>query len=269
MTSCFHRTFVVFAFVLGWTTGHCAAAQELLDRAHAHNDYEHERPLLDALERGFRSIEADVHLVDGELLVAHDLRDVSPSRTLRSLYLDPLRARLGDAQAPYGPERPLVLLIDVKSEPDDTYRVLRATLRDYADILSIFAGGEVVEGPATAVISGNRARDAMLDATIRFSAYDGRADDLTEHADAPSTFIPLVSVPWYLVSDWQGEGRLPATDLEELRRLVDAAHAQDRMLRFWATPDTSSVWDVLLDEGVDFIGTDDLDAFRTYYLGRD
>lgn len=41
-----------------------------LERAHAHNDYEHARPLFDALERGFNSVEADVHLVDGRLLVA-------------------------------------------------------------------------------------------------------------------------------------------------------------------------------------------------------
>lgn len=38
-----------------------------LPRAHAHNDYEHARPLLDALDHGFTSVEADVWLVDGEL----------------------------------------------------------------------------------------------------------------------------------------------------------------------------------------------------------
>ena len=36
-----------------------------LAQAHAHNDYEHDRPLLDALEHGFTSVEADVWLVDG------------------------------------------------------------------------------------------------------------------------------------------------------------------------------------------------------------
>lgn len=42
-----------------------------LVHAHAHDDYEHKRPLFDALDRGFCSVEADVHLVDGQLLVAH------------------------------------------------------------------------------------------------------------------------------------------------------------------------------------------------------
>src|SRR5512138_1200419 len=65
-----------------------------LAHAHAHNDYEHARPLLDALEHGFCSVEADVWLIDGQLLVAHDLKDVKPERTLQALYLDPLRARV-------------------------------------------------------------------------------------------------------------------------------------------------------------------------------
>src|SRR5437016_4155385 len=65
-----------------------------LIRAHAHNDYEHARPLLDALEHGFCSVEADIWLVDGKLLVAHDLDKVKPERTLQALYLDPLRERV-------------------------------------------------------------------------------------------------------------------------------------------------------------------------------
>ena len=36
-----------------------------LRQAHAHNDYEHPRPLLDALDHGFCSVEADVFLTDG------------------------------------------------------------------------------------------------------------------------------------------------------------------------------------------------------------
>jgi hypothetical protein len=42
-----------------------------LANAHAHNDYEHKRPLFDALDNGFTSVEADVFLVDGKLLVGH------------------------------------------------------------------------------------------------------------------------------------------------------------------------------------------------------
>ena len=65
-----------------------------LMRAHAHNDYEHGRPLLDALEQGFGSVEADVYLVDGSLLVAHYRDQVKEGRDLETLYLAPLAERV-------------------------------------------------------------------------------------------------------------------------------------------------------------------------------
>ena len=46
-------------------------AEAPLAGAHAHNDYEHPRPLLDALSHGFQSVEADIFLIDDQLLVAH------------------------------------------------------------------------------------------------------------------------------------------------------------------------------------------------------
>ena len=63
-----------------------------LPNAHAHNDYEHNRPLFDALDHGFTSVEADVFLVDGKLLVGHDREALKPERTLDSLYLAACRA---------------------------------------------------------------------------------------------------------------------------------------------------------------------------------
>ena len=80
-----------------------------LPRAHAHNDYLHDRPLLDALAHGFGSIEADIYLVNGALLVAHDLAGARPDRTFENLYLAPLRERAernGGRVYPGGPTRP-------------------------------------------------------------------------------------------------------------------------------------------------------------------
>ena len=68
---------------------------KILHSAHAHNDYEHGYPLFDALSDGFCSVEADVYLVDGRLLVAHDIEDVRQDRSLEELYLEPLKGRIG------------------------------------------------------------------------------------------------------------------------------------------------------------------------------
>lgn len=97
-----------------------------LQRAHAHNDYEHDRPLLDALSHGFTSVEADIYLVDGELLVGHDPADLVPGRTLQSLYLDPLarRVRANHGRVYQGSDLSLQLLVDIKNTGAATYTEL-------------------------------------------------------------------------------------------------------------------------------------------------
>ncbi|MCB9269197.1 MAG: hypothetical protein H6561_06455 [Lewinellaceae bacterium] len=71
-----------------------------LPNAHAHNDYEHTRPLLDALDQGFTSVEADVYWWNGKLVVAHNLPHGEEARqllpTLEELYLKPLQQRIQD-----------------------------------------------------------------------------------------------------------------------------------------------------------------------------
>jgi len=44
-----------------------------LPNAHSHNDYERGCPLVDALDHGFTSIEADVLYIYGRLYVGHDM----------------------------------------------------------------------------------------------------------------------------------------------------------------------------------------------------
>ena len=70
----------------------------LMIQGHAHNDYYHERPLEDALECLFCSIEVDVFLEDGKFLVGHDRDELREDRTLERLYLDPLKKKVLDGQ---------------------------------------------------------------------------------------------------------------------------------------------------------------------------
>lgn len=237
-----------------------------LPRAHAHNDYVHARPLMDALSHGFCSVEVDIHLVDGELLVAHDREDVVPGRTLESLYLDPLRERIREQGRVYPEGPPLTLLIDVKSAAAPTYRALRDVLRTYADMLTVFAGEHRDEGPVTAIISGNRARTLMKEEAIRYAAYDGRLDDLTRSPSPSANFIPLVSSHWGEITSWRGDGPMPEADRETLRETVARAHEQGRRIRFWATGDRPVVWQELYEAGVDLLNADDLDKLQQFLL---
>src|SRR5437764_9726105 len=145
-----------------------AAQVTPLRRAHAHNDYEHKRPLSDALGHGFCSVEADVHLIDGKLLVAHDRKDATPDRTLQSLYLDPLRERVkANGGRVYRDGPTVFLLIDVKTAAEETYAALDKVLAGYAEILSVTRDGKFEPKAVTAVASGNRAKATIPRQAVR------------------------------------------------------------------------------------------------------
>ncbi|GAA4668857.1 phosphatidylinositol-specific phospholipase C/glycerophosphodiester phosphodiesterase family protein [Streptomyces youssoufiensis] len=241
-----------------------------LRQAHAHNDYEHPRPLHDALAHGFTSVEADIWLVDGQLLVAHEEAELDPTRTLERLYLDPLlrRVRAGGGRVYPGHRQSLQLLIDIKNQGDATYRVLSRRLRRYRSMLSFTAGGRVFEGAVTPVISGDRAaRPAMEAERVRHAFYDGRLDDLG--TGVPASFIPLISSNWTHSFTWSGVGPMPRAERAKLRQIVDTAHARRQRVRFWATPDQAgpardAVWSELLAAGVDHLNTDDLAGLEAF-----
>jgi hypothetical protein len=235
--------------------------------AHAHNDYEHRRPLFDALENGFCSVEADIHLVDGELLVAHDRNQATKGMTLQNLYLDPLRQRVstyGGSIYPDGGE--FTLMIDIKTDAEETYRVLHAVLGQYSSILSVVHGGSVSAKAVNVVISGNRPRVLMLSQSVRYAGYDGRLKDLD--SEDPAHFMPWISEHFSKVTQWRGDGPMPQSDRKNLRSIVKRAHGKHRKVRFWATPDLPVVWEVLMDAGVDLINVDNLETFRKYYSER-
>ncbi|WP_424890961.1 phosphatidylinositol-specific phospholipase C/glycerophosphodiester phosphodiesterase family protein [Streptomyces sp. XH2] len=241
-----------------------------LRRAHAHNDYEHPHPLADALAHGFGSVEADIWLVDGELLVAHDASGLDPARTLEALYLDPLqrRVRAGHGRVYRGYDLSLKLLVDIKTDGAATYRELSRRLRRYGTLFTSCADGRIRRGAVTAVISGDRsARGPMAEERLRHAFYDGRLADLG--AGAPASFIPLVSDNWNSVFGWQGTGPMPAPEKARLRQIVSTAHAEGRTVRFWATPDQpgparEAVWRALFSAGVDYLNTDDLAGLEAF-----
>lgn len=226
-----------------------------LTRAHSHNDYEQRRPLADAVARGFWSVEADVWLHHGQLLVAHNFIEVSTNRTLQSLYLEPLRAYFKTNGVPTGTP-PLTLLIDVKSAAEPTYAALREVLASYADILTRFESNTIRTNRVMAIISGERVVPVMAAESSRFAALDGRLPDLAKNA--PVALVPLISDNWSKQFKWRGTGALPDEERKKLRDLVSQTHTQGRRLRLWAAPDNEAGWKELLAAGVDMLNTDHL-----------
>ncbi|MGW2962332.1 phosphatidylinositol-specific phospholipase C/glycerophosphodiester phosphodiesterase family protein [Streptomyces sp. NPDC001220] len=239
-------------------------------RAHAHNDYEHTHPLFDALDHRFGSVEADIFLVGDQLLIGHTEDDLDPSRTLESLYLDPL-ARIVKANHGFvyrGRRQPLQLLIDIKTEGSSTYLELDRHLRRYRHLFTTYAHGRVTPGAVTNVISGDRAARTPMEAqAVRRAFYDGRLTDLG--TAAPASFVPLISDNWQLNFSWLGEGAFPEAERQKLRAIVGQAHDRGQTVRFWNTPDVAgaardALWSELLAADVDYFNTDDLAGLENF-----
>src|ERR1700744_807356 len=84
----------------------------------SHNDYEQPTPFWMAWQEQFGSIEADIWLVNGVVLVGHDRKELLAGRTLEEYYVKPLSACVEQNNGyPYADTaRKLQILIDVKED---------------------------------------------------------------------------------------------------------------------------------------------------------
>jgi hypothetical protein len=237
-----------------------------LPRAHAHNDYEHTRPLLDALDQRFCSVEADIFLRDGQLLVGHNAKDLKPERTLEKLYLAPLQQRISKNNGSvYGTKQRFFLFVDIKTDEATTYPALHQMLSKYAGIVSEVKDNQLTERAVTVILSGNRpSLDKLAKQSPRFAAYDGRLSDLD--SKVPHHLMPVISDNWSTKIGWGGSAPMSPATMEKLKVYVKKSHEQGRLVRFWATPEKEPVWKLLLDLDVDLINTDRLPELRTFLL---
>ena len=237
----------------------------ILANGHAHNDYVHERPLFDALDQGFTSIEVDVHLINGELYVAHDRPESLESfKTLESLYLNPLAKIVEkNGQEVYkGYQGDFYLMIDIKTEAKATYEKLKEILDEYKSMLSRLENNEIKKGPVMVILSGNRPIKLVEEESNRLVFIDGRPGDLA--LGYPPSLMPLISDRFSKHFKWNGIENMPEEEFEYLQRLVEITHGEDKRIRFWGSPENELVWQTLMKARVDLINTDKLSELSQF-----
>jgi hypothetical protein len=255
---------------LGWTASLARGDEPTppLTRAHAHNDYHHPRPLADALDQGFCSVESDVFLVDDQLLVGHDRGELRADRTLRTLYLDPLQQRARQHGGRIYRDGPVFsLLVDIKSEAVATWNQLNRELAQYPELVSHHDGQAYQQRAVQVIVSGNRAWENISMASPSWAGIDGRLSDLS--SELPAHVLPWISDNWTLHFTWRGDGTMPEQERNKLQSIVQQAHRRGRRVRFWATPESPALWQQLHDAEVDLINTDQLAQLATYLRSQE
>lgn len=215
---------------------------------HAHNDYEKAVPFWNAYHHGLGSIEADIFLENGTLLVAHERKQLHPGTTLEKLYLAPLDSLLkkhkGDLDT--NSLRKLQLLIDIKTEAVPTLDALIRLLERYPRI----TGSDKI----SIVISGNRPPVNTFTKYPSYILFDGL---FTQSYDAETLKkIPLFSDNLKAYTRWNGMGIIPAAERKRIDSLVTVAHRLNKKIRFWNAPDIINTWYQLMRLHADWINTD-------------
>jgi len=232
----------------------------------AHNDYLHKHPLHDALSNGFTNVEADIFLKNGKLIVAHIFPYFKGHRTLETLYLEPLAQRIaknnGHVYAGYNSQ--MILMIDIKTNRDNTYEALKPLLEKYQWMLTHYENGKVVDGAVTVVLSGHKPYELIENAQNRLAFID---EDLrTINGDSVNhNVFAMASCKYSQLLKWNGNGSLSNSERQILLAYVAKAHRIGAKVRLWASPEKKEVWDELLSCGVDLINTDRLEMLRDYF----
>lgn len=217
---------------------------------HAHNDYLHARPLFDALDQGFDSVEADVFLSKNDLLVGHFFWEIKPERTLESLYLLPLSKLHKE-----GKLKNIWLMVDIKSnEAERSAMLLDQQLRRYPGLFSKV--GEKDNAPVKVLLSGNMPREWVCSGKSNLLRLDGREGDLGNKEQAE--IFPWVSMPWSKHFSWLGKGPISEIEKNKLKAMALKAASAKQQLRFWGAPDVPECWKIQAEFGVQRIGTDNL-----------
>ena len=224
--------------------------------AHSHNDYEQQRPFALAFENGFGSIEADIWLKEGFLVVAHDAKDIDLNKTLSALYLDPLAKKITENKGSVYADgkKELQLLIDIKSDAIATLNTLIAELKKYPSLIH--------HKKIKFVISGNRPQPNDYVNYPSFIYFDGRPAESYDKKALKK--VGLISDNYYKFAQWNGKGEIAANQRAALVSVIEKSHAMGKPFRFWATPDTETSWKLFMELGVDYINTDKVEGLAEF-----
>jgi hypothetical protein len=261
--ACRLRLFFFILFAV--TSFNCFAQSTPLVNGFAHNDYRHQHPLYDALDNGFTNIEADIFLEDTSLVVAHVFPFFRHGKTLEKLYFKPLYERVSqnNGKVYCGYDSPVILMIDVKTGANNTYKALEKLLQKYRSMLTSYEDGKIVYGAVTVVLSGHKPYKLLENEETRLAFIDEDLRKVSRDTLTTNVFS-MASCKYSKLIKWNG--KTPISDIEKrkLCNFVVMAHRAGSKVRLWASPEKKVVWDELLKCGVDLINTDQLVTLRKY-----
>ena len=234
---------------------------------HSHNDYKRDVPFHQAYAQKITSIECDMYYVGSDdFYVGHELEETTPDVNFDNKYLEPVlelyRNNGGHAWAD-DPERPLQLLVEIKSDdPDEFLKALVRKLSRYPEVFDPAVNPKACR----IVMTGNLPEPADWDRYPSFITFDG----LLEKKYTPQQLerVAIISECFDNYSHWKGEGPMSRKDFKTIREAVSKAHSMGKPIRFWGCPDNVTTWSAWISLGIDYLNTDQPELCRRFLSGR-
>ncbi len=237
-----------------------AAAQRPI-LIHSHNDYTRRAPFWQAYAQQVYSIEADLFLRDGQLLVGHDPEDLNPRMSFEALYVEPLVALYdrNGGRAWRDSDEPLQLMIELKSATRPTLDAVVALLGRWPEVFDTRVNPRAVR----IAVTGNVPAPADFGRWPEYILFDGEWD--ADYTPGQLARVALVSTDFRNYSSWNGKGSIIPSELARLREVIDRAHAMGKPVRFWNAPEGVTVYYTFYDLGIDYLNTDRPEAAAAFF----
>ena len=224
--------------------------------AHSHNDYRNPNPFWTAYQNAFGSIEADIFLSQGELIVAHDTQELKLHRTLEEYYIQPVLSCIqkNNGYVYADTSEQLQLLIDIKADSVNTLDTLIDLIEKYPILMKTRS--------LKWVISGNRPAQDQFSSYPGYIWFDGELRN--EYSQDALSRIAMLSDNFAYYSGWQGSGEILQQEKALLQSVISKARRSKKTVRFWNTPDNEPAWKQFMNLQVNFINTDHINALSAY-----
>lgn len=248
MNTRFLKTLLLWAALC--LTAAAAAQRPVL--IHSHNDYARRAPFWQAYAQQVYSIEADLFLCDGALLVGHDPEDLDPKMTFEALYVEPLVVLYdrNGGRAWRDSDEELQLMIELKSETEPTLNAVAELLGRWPEVFDTRVNPHAVR----IAITGNVPSPADFAKWPEYILFDGAWD--ADYTPDQLARIALVSTDFRNYSSWNGKGSIIPAELVRVEEVIDRAHAMGKPVRFWNAPEGATVYYTFYDLGIDYLNTD-------------
>lgn len=233
---------------------------------HSHNDYRQRVPFYQAYSQQAYSIEADVFVTaDGNLLVGHDLEDLSPDMDFKDMYVSPIVKLFKEngGKAWKNSDNILQLMVELKSQTEPTLTKIVEILGQYPQVFDPAVNPLAVK----VVITGNVPKATDFGKYPQYISFDGQIN--TEYTPDQLERVALISLPFFEYAQWNGKGTMTAEQKMKVQGVIDKAHTMGKPIRFWGTPEGITAWNTLYTMGVDIINTDRIEKCTDFFRNFD